>query len=131
MMRFSSRVSAWKKIFTYVELYKNKLKELSVALFLSFAILIVGLLTQYAIFVSLGYSLPLPFTMTFVSMIILITGHIPSVNGLGVQALLNVAVFSLIGIPLEVAFVAAVVYHITGFLVSVVCTFVFERNRHK
>ncbi|OGC70089.1 hypothetical protein A2415_00630 [candidate division WWE3 bacterium RIFOXYC1_FULL_39_7] len=128
---FSKSTASLQKIFSYFAHYKNKKGVFVQTVFLSVLIQLVNVVIQFVLFTSLGYTIPIFFAFASISLITLVVGHIPSLNGLGVQALLNVALYSLIGIPMEVSFVAALLYHVTGFLISLLSVIIFKGKRSK
>src|SRR3989344_2291831 len=79
---------------------------------------VFSILTQHFIFVSLGFPIPLGFSFFAFPVIILASFFIPSQNSFGVQDALYGLLFLQVGVSLEGAISASIVYHLIRLLVS-------------
>lgn len=109
---FSKRNRFFKKIYNTICTYKGKNVVLIKVIALTLFIQILSLVTQYVIFFAFGVKIGYFIALFVFPLITLLTFLIPSVNGIGVQDVLYITLFSWVGIPYEISLVASVLYHL-------------------
>lgn len=100
--------------------YRNKKSVVAYALITSVFVQIFSILTQYLIFIALGAQISLGYSFFAFPVIILASFFIPSQNSIGVQDILYASFFSSVGVPLEIAVSASIVYHLVRLLTSLI-----------
>lgn len=118
------------KIHTSFIKYKNFPQLLLVSLVSSFVVQFFSIMSQYVLFSSVGFSLPIDYSF-FAFPVIFLSGYaIPSVNGIGSQDILYERFFSQLGILTETILAVSVLYHLARFLVSLIggLFYIIERN---
>lgn len=113
----------FKKVEKFTEslnMYRNSKSIIVYALFTSIFVQVFSILTQYFIFIALHYNIPLDFSFFAFPVIILASFVIPSQNSFGVQDSLYAAFFSQVGVPIEGAISASIVYHLVRLAVSLI-----------
>lgn len=100
--------------------YRNKKSVVAYALITSVFVQIFSILTQYLIFIALGAQISLGYSFFAFPVIILASFFIPSQNSIGVQDILYGSFFSSVGVPLEIAVSASIVYHLVRLLTSLI-----------
>lgn len=109
-----------KKFYEALRAYRNERSILAYALFTSIFVQLFSILTQHYIFISLGFPISFEFSLFVFPVIILASFIIPSQNSFGVQEALYIAFFAPLGVPLEGAVSASIVYHIVRLVVSLI-----------
>jgi len=100
--------------------YRKFPQLLFVSLVSSFIVQFFSIMSQYVLFLSVGFNLPFDYSF-FAFPIIFLSGYaIPSVNGIGSQDFLYEKFFSQIGVVTETILAASVLYHLARFLVSLI-----------
>jgi len=101
-------------------LYKSRKKELTIAFITSFMVQLMAILSQYFVFKALGVNLPFDYAFFIFPVIILTSFFIPSLNGIGVQDVLYIQFFGIVGVASPVALSASIIYHLFRLFVSLV-----------
>lgn len=119
--RFFTKIfSILDKIHDSFSRYKKLPQLILISLVSSFAVQIFSILSQYVLFLAVGFNLALDYSF-FAFPIIFLSGYaVPSVNGIGSQDFLYQKFFSPLGILSETVLAASVLYHISRFLVSLI-----------
>ena len=116
--RISTRFTKLQTFYQALAVYLSYKKILGLSILASVLVQVFSILTQHLIFMSLGVSLPVAFSFFAFPVIILASFIIPSQNSLGVQDLLYASMFSTVGVSVELAVSASLVYHAVRMLVS-------------
>lgn len=106
------------KIYRSIMQYRKRNKLLFWTLATSLIVQLLGISTQYLVFVAMGIKLSLPFSISVLPLITMAGVFIPSLNGIGVQDFLYIHCFKAAGIPMETALAASVAYHIFRMVAS-------------
>ncbi len=106
------------KFIDALKAYRGRKDIVSYALVTSVFVQLFSILTQHFIFISLGYNIPLTFSLFAFPVIILASFLIPSQNSFGVQDALYAGFFSQVGVSVEGAFSASIVFHLIRLVVS-------------
>jgi uncharacterized membrane protein YbhN (UPF0104 family) len=100
--------------------YKKFPHLILISLISSIVVQLFSVMSQFVLFLAIGYSLPLDYSF-FAFPIIFLSGYaIPSLNGIGSQDFLYQKFFSSMGIVDESIIAASVLYHLSRFLVSLI-----------
>jgi len=100
--------------------YKNFPQVILFSLISSFIVQFFSIMSQYVLFLAIGFNVPLDYAF-FAFPIIFLSGYaIPSLNGIGSQDFLYQKFFNNIGIVSETVLAASVLYHLARFLVSLI-----------
>ncbi len=100
--------------------YKKYTNEIVIAFVLSLIVQLLSIYSQYLVFLSLGFTPSLVYSLLVLPVITLAGFFIPSLNGIGVQDALYVNLFGVIGIPAAAALTASILYHILRLIVSLI-----------
>jgi len=114
----AGKINIFNKIYTSLIAYKDRKDVLGSALATSFVVQFVAILTQYCVFLALGISLPIWHSLLVFPIVTLAGFIIPSLNGVGVQDVLYMQMFSVVGVPPEVSLSASILYHFFRLFVS-------------
>ncbi|OGC47205.1 hypothetical protein A2886_00985 [candidate division WWE3 bacterium RIFCSPHIGHO2_01_FULL_42_13] len=114
----SKKIGILGKIYNSLLVYKDRRGVLLSAFLTSFVIQLLSIFTQYFVFVSMGITFPITYSLFVFPVIALATFFIPSLNGLGVQDALFIQFFSSSGVPVELALSASIIYHLLRLFVS-------------
>lgn len=127
--KLSKKIKLLERIYNSLKQYRRVPKVLITALLTSVIVQLFSIFTQYFIFLSLGFKLPVVFALLIFPLITLASFFIPSLNGIGVQDVLYVALFQFVGIPQEVALSASILYHLFRLFVSLIGGVIFLTNK--
>ncbi|OGC50289.1 hypothetical protein A2716_03715 [candidate division WWE3 bacterium RIFCSPHIGHO2_01_FULL_40_23] len=116
--KLSLKIRKLKEFSDALKVYKGQKGVLIYAFITSIFVQVFSILTQHFIFVSLGFPIPLGFSFFAFPVIILASFFIPSQNSFGVQDALYGLLFLQVGVSLEGAISASIVYHLIRLLVS-------------
>lgn len=116
----SKKIPKIRKFIDAVTEYKHNRSILVYALVTSVFVQVFSILTQYFIFISLGAHISIGYSFFAFPVIILASFLIPSQNSIGVQDILYASFFSSVGVPLEIAVSASIVYHLVRLLTSLI-----------
>ena len=120
LKKLSNRFKIVKRVFDSLMIYKGRWGLISKVFLLAVIVQFMSVLTQYAIFLSLGIKLDPFFALFAFPVITLATFFIPSLNGIGVQDALYISFFAFLGVSKELALAASVLYHLFRLGVSLI-----------
>jgi uncharacterized protein (TIRG00374 family) len=116
----SKKINFAKKLHDSFVLYKAQRNKLAFAMLTSLLVQLCAIFSQYFVFSSLGYTVPLGFALFVLPVITLAGFFIPSINGIGVQDLMYKELFKLVGVPPVVSLSASILYHFLRLSVSLI-----------
>ncbi len=116
----AKKVKSAQKLLNVLSLYKSYKNKIVMALLTSLLVQILAIFSQYFVFSSLGYTIPLGFTLFVIPVITLAGFFIPSINGIGVQDYMYKELFLLVGIPPLISLSASILYHFLRLTVSLI-----------
>jgi len=124
--RFFNKIfSILDKIHNSFSRYRRTPQLILISLFSSFIVQFFSIMSQFVLFLAVGFNLPLDYSF-FAFPVIFLSGYaIPSVNGIGSQDFLYEKFFSSLGIMTETILAASVLYHLSRFLVSLIGGFFY------
>lgn len=116
----SKKIKFFGKIYDALAAYKDHPKKLMFAMLTSIVVQLLSISTQYLTFRALGVHLPIFYCLLAFPIITLVGFFVPSINGFGVQDTLYMSMFSIVGVPVNTALSASIVYHLIRIGVSLI-----------
>ncbi len=117
---FSTKHKKLGEIYTALLTYRNNFGVLAWAMITSFGVQFLAIFSQYFVFKALGVELTLEYALFVFPVVTLASFFIPSLNGVGVQDLLYMELFALLGVAPAVALSASIIYHLSRLAVSLI-----------
>ncbi len=125
----SKKISFVRRIYDALMVYKDYPKVLFFAMFTSLLIQLLSIFTQYLAFRAVGIKLPVFYSLMAFPIITLAGFFIPSINGLGVQDMMYVSMFSFVGVSQGIAATVSITYHIVRMGVSLIGGILYALDR--
>jgi len=125
----SKKISFVRRIYDALMVYKDYPKVLFFAMFTSLIIQLLSIFTQYLAFRAVGIKLPVFYSLMAFPIITLAGFFIPSINGLGVQDMMYVSMFSFVGVSQGIAATVSITYHIVRMGVSLIGGILYALDR--
>ncbi len=116
----AKKVSSAQKLLNVLLMYKEHKNKILAALITSLFVQLFAIFSQYFVFASVGYTLPLGFALFVLPVITLAGFFVPSINGIGVQDYMYKELFLLVGVPPAISLSASILYHFLRLLVSLI-----------